>query len=168
MSGVINTQAEDLMCSMSSVSGGQDLIGFLLSAFLPFPKCEVCHMPSTVPSSLSISWLWVKHYGLAVPIDLQEQTSPGLWSQMIIKYMCTLPAMITTEVPSWALINRLMSIPVRCFWVSRSELIHPISSAGIYFYLNNYSIKVLDSKIPACLQQFLHVAHCTHAQKSPS
>lgn len=166
MSGVINTQAEDLMCSMSSVSGGQDLIGFLLSAFLSFPKCEVCHMLSTVPNSLSIGLLSVRHFGVAVPINLQEHTSPGIWPQVIIKYMCAPPAMITTEEPSWALINKLVSLPVRCFWVSRSEPIHPISSAGIYFYLNNYSTKVLDSKIPARLQELLHVAHCTQVLRN--
>lgn len=100
------------------------------------------------------------HYGVTVPINLQEHTSPGTWSQMIIKHMCTPPAMITTEETLWALIDKLMSIPVRCFWVSGSEQIHPIFSAGIYFSLNNNSTKVLHSKTPPCLQEFLHVACC--------
>lgn len=166
MSGMINTQAEDLMCSMSGVSGGQALIGFLFSTFLPFPKCEVCHMLCTVPSPLSISLLWIRNYGVPVPINLQECTSPGIWSQMIIKYMSTPPAMITTAEPLWALINKLMSVPVRCFWVWKSEPIHPISSAGIYFCLNNYSTNELDSKIPPWLQEFLHVAHCTQVLRN--
>ena len=73
MSGVINIWAEDLMCSMSGVSGGQDLIGFLLSTFPPFPKGEVSYMLSIALNPLSISLLSVSHYGIAVPTNLQEQ-----------------------------------------------------------------------------------------------
>lgn len=80
--------------------------------------------------------------------------------------MHTPPAMITPEEPLWAVISNLISIPGRCFWVWRSEPFHPISSAGIDFCLNNYCTKVLDSKIPPCLQEFLHVAHCTQALRN--
>lgn len=78
MSGVINIQAEDLMCSMSGVSGGQDLIGFLLSTFLPFSKCEVSLMLNITHNPLSISLLSVSHYGIAVPTNLREQTNPRI------------------------------------------------------------------------------------------
>lgn len=99
-----------------------------------------------------------KELGVPVPVNLQEHTSPGIRSHMIIKYIVTLSTMITTEETSWALINKLvyssqlLSIKI---WTNS-----PISSAGVYFYLNNNSTKVLDSKIPLCLQEFLHVAHC--------
>lgn len=75
MSAVINIQAEDLMGSMTGVSGGQDLIGFLLSSFLPFPRREVSHMLSITPNPLSTNLLSVSHYRIAVLINLQEQTS---------------------------------------------------------------------------------------------
>lgn len=76
MSAVINIQAEDLMGSMTGVSGGQDLIGFLLSpSFLPFPRREVSHMLSINPNPLSTNLLSVSHYRIAVLINLQEQTS---------------------------------------------------------------------------------------------
>lgn len=124
MSGVINIQAEDLMCSVSGVSGGQDLIGFLLSTFLSFPKREVSYMLSITPTH-SISLL-SNHYGIAVPTNVQEQSIPRIWSHAIIKYMYTPPpSMITTEAPPQALlINTLMTVLVRCFSVSRSESIH--------------------------------------------
>lgn len=104
MSGVINIEAEDLMCRMSGVSRGQDLIGFLLSTFLPFPKCEVSHMLSITPNLFSISLLSESHYGIYVPTNLQEQASPRTWSHMIIKYLYTHRSLITTEAPSWALL----------------------------------------------------------------
>lgn len=58
MSGVINTQAEDLMCSMSSVSGGQDLIGFLLSTFPFSQNVRFVIYYAQSPTHLAISLLW--------------------------------------------------------------------------------------------------------------
>jgi len=128
MTGMINIQAEDLMCSLSGVSGGQDLVGFLLSTFLPLPKCEVSHMLSITPNPLSISLLSVSNYGIIVTTTttttLQEQINPRKWSDVIIKYVYAPPSKITIEAPPLVLlIDILMSMTVRCLRVLGSEQI---------------------------------------------
>lgn len=95
--GVISIQAENLMCSLSGVSGGHDFMG-LLSAFLPSPKCEFSHMLSIMSKLLLISLLLISHFGIA--ILTREQTNPRTLLYLIIKYMYFASFMITTKVPS--------------------------------------------------------------------
>lgn len=63
--GVISTQAENLMCSLSGVSGGHDFMG-LPSTFLHSPKHEVSRMLTIMSKLLLISLLLVSHFGIAI------------------------------------------------------------------------------------------------------
>lgn len=75
MTGVISIQVGDLMCSMSSVSGGQHLTELLLPTFLPFPKCGVSHMLSVIPNPLSITLLLENHYGILYLVTHRSRPS---------------------------------------------------------------------------------------------
>lgn len=163
MSGVMNIEAECLICRMSGVSEGQGIIGFLLSILLPFAKCESSHMLSLAPNLFSISLLSESLYEIYVPTNLQEQASPRIWSHMIIKYLYTHRSLITTEATSWALL-----ISYSCLSqsdVSEHQDLNQFTCLFCRYLLFSEQLqhgKVLVRKTSAYLQELLHAAHCRH------